>query len=157
MSSITPSRMLSIVNDPKNLPERDRVAFATSDRIRVDEHFGTAVCFLVYRFDDTQWQLTHAIEYPTLTKGHDANKLASRVLILQGCSHVYCTAIGHSAIQQLLQHKIQPLIVEPQPIEPILMQRLQFIQRQEFDRTREPSQPDRLIELLNDPWQNNFN
>ena len=152
MKAIEPSRALQIVTQNEPLPERDRIAIATSDRLHIDQHFGTATCFLVYRFDETQYQLIKAIEYPALNKGHDVNKLTNRVAMLEGCRLVYCNAIGHSAVQQLLRKHIQPLIVEPTLIEPILQRRLHEILHTPVAPQEPQDKLNELANLLDEPW-----
>jgi nitrogen fixation protein NifX len=111
-NAVTPQRELCLVDDPASLKTyAARVAFATSDRLHVDQHFGSARLFLVYGSYNDSWHLIKAIEYPEQPMGHDADKLAHRVKALTDCTQLYCNEIGPSAIRRLIQQGIQPLKV----------------------------------------------
>lgn len=88
-----------------------KVAFASSDRKHVDQHFGAARAFTVYAVDATSISLVEVAEFmETAMDGHEG-KLAAKIALLAGCTAVYCQAIGASAIQQLLAQSIQPVKV----------------------------------------------
>ncbi|MCG6862688.1 MAG: NifB/NifX family molybdenum-iron cluster-binding protein [Chromatiaceae bacterium] len=109
-----------------------KVAFATSDMKRVDQHFGAAESFAVYVLNSRRISLAEAVQFsPSVTdgyeeggrrqrsggdrkavpglgaSGHDENKLAARIDALDGCVAVYCRAVGASAIDQLRGKGIQ--------------------------------------------------
>ena len=89
-----------------------KIAFATSDRRVVDQHFGAAEAFALYDVDEHSAQLVEVAEFvETAMDGHEG-KLAAKVELLGECAAVYCNAVGASAIQQLLQKHIQPMRVE---------------------------------------------
>ncbi|WP_394153676.1 NifB/NifX family molybdenum-iron cluster-binding protein [Vibrio maritimus] len=87
------------------------VAFATSDRHKVDQHFGSAKGMLIFGIGKTEWHLLEAIEYPD-PKGDTHQKLPNRIRDLHGCAAVYCVACGASAIRQLLGEDINPVKVD---------------------------------------------
>jgi nitrogen fixation protein NifX len=102
-----------------------KVAFATSDMKRVDQHFGTAESFAVYSLSPGRASLMEVVQFGTLRagesgggpeaslsgggplgpssdfSGHDEGKLAAKIDALSGCVAVYCQAVGASAINQL--------------------------------------------------------
>lgn len=90
-----------------------KIAFASSDRRQVDQHFGAAESFAIYELSDDA-RLVEVAEFTdsdTAMDGHEG-KLASKIDLLQDCAAVYCNAVGASAIKQLLARGIQPLKVE---------------------------------------------
>ena len=99
-----------------------RIAFATSDRILVDQHFGAAAGFAIYAVDGEHARLVEATEYPPESMDGNEDKLASRIAALTGCAAVYCLAVGGSAVRQLLAGGVQPVRVEIEtPIEALLL------------------------------------
>jgi nitrogen fixation protein NifX len=91
-----------------------RIAFASSDRQRVDQHFGAAEAFAVYVVEPPAARLVEVAEFSeadVLMDGHEG-KLARKIELLGGCAAVYCVAVGGSAIKQLLAAGIQPMKVE---------------------------------------------
>ena len=89
-----------------------KVAFATTDRKHVDQHFGSASAFVIYAVTPEQAVLLEVAQFENrLQDGHE-DKLAAKLGLLEGCAAVYCQAVGGSAIRQLLQRGIQPLRVE---------------------------------------------
>lgn len=88
-----------------------RVAFASSDRLRVNQHFGAAEGFFVY---DVTAEKTHLIavgEFPATAMDGNEDKLATKIDFLAGCAAVFVMAIGASAIKQLLAAAVQPVRV----------------------------------------------
>jgi len=89
-----------------------KIAFATSDRRAVNQHFGAAEAFAIYEFDEHESRLVEVAEFiETAMDGHEG-KLAAKVALLTDCAAVYCNAVGASAIQQLLAKNIQPMRVD---------------------------------------------
>ena len=89
-----------------------KIAFATSDRILVDQHFGAAAGFAIYAVDGEHARLIEATEYPRESMDGNEDKLASRIAALTGCAAVYCLAVGGSAVRQLLASGVQPVRLE---------------------------------------------
>ncbi len=88
-----------------------RVAFASSDRVFVDQHFGAASAFAIHTVDADSSALVEVAEFiETAMDGHEG-KLAAKIELLAGCAAVYCQAVGASAVQQLLAKGIQPIKV----------------------------------------------
>lgn len=89
-----------------------KIAFATSDRRAVNQHFGAAESFAVYEVGESETRLIEVAEFTeTAMDGHEG-KLAAKVGLLGDCAAVYCNAVGASAIQQLLAGGIQPMRVD---------------------------------------------
>ncbi|MCY9878129.1 NifB/NifX family molybdenum-iron cluster-binding protein [Vibrio natriegens] len=102
-------RRLYLPPEPTQEKLRVKIAFTTSDRQTVDQHFGSAKGVLIYGIYHTEWHLMEAIEYRTSGPAHD--KLPSRIEDLSGCAAIFCNACGASAIRQLLECDIQPVKV----------------------------------------------
>lgn len=101
-----------------------KIAFASRDKIHVDQHFGAAEAFVIYEIAPGETaRLTAVVEFhagDTRMDGHEG-KLAGKIALLAGCAAVYCNAVGASAIRQLLAAGIQPLKVEEgAPIDTLL-------------------------------------
>ena len=89
-----------------------KIAFATSDRKAVNQHFGAAEAFAIYEVSEHDAKLIEVAEFiETAMDGHEG-KLAAKVELLGDCAAVYCNAAGASAIQQLLAGGIQPMRVD---------------------------------------------
>lgn len=99
-----------------------RVAFASTDRIHVDLHFGSAIRFIVYDISPGRADLVGIGEFvPADQVGADGrvglagtteDKVAVKLEFLQGCSAVYAASIGTSSIRRLMGAQIQPVIVD---------------------------------------------
>ena len=89
-----------------------KIAFATSDRRAVNQHFGAAEAFAIYELGECETRMVEVAEFiETVMDGHEG-KLAANVVFLGDCAAVYCNAVGASAIQQLLAKSIQPMRVD---------------------------------------------
>ena len=89
-----------------------KIAFASSDRRAVNQHFGAAGAFAIYEVGEAEARLIEVAEFiETAMDGHEG-KLAAKVELLGDCAAVYCNAVGASAIQQLLLKSIQPMRVD---------------------------------------------
>lgn len=98
-----------------------RVAFATSDRKRVDQHFGTACALAIYAVTSQQATLVEFAQFGELEADGHEDKLQAKMALLSGCVAVYCQAVGGSAVRQLLTADVQPFkVAEGTPIEPLL-------------------------------------
>ena len=111
-----------------------KVAFATSNRVSVDQHFGASTGFAIYGIDETRTRLIELVEFPELpeggasgagrpaeTGGGSHSRLAEKISALDGCAAVYCLAVGGAAVRQLLAKGIQPMrLDDAAPIDALL-------------------------------------
>lgn len=88
-----------------------KVAFATSNRESVDQHFGSAESFAIYGVNPESMRLLGVSEFGQLAQDGNEDKLATKLDLLDGCIAVYCRACGASAVRQLLARNIQPIKV----------------------------------------------
>jgi nitrogen fixation protein NifX len=117
-------RHLKLIHSTEGSPIMSvKIAFASSDRKQVDQHFGAAEAFAIYELSDDDARLVEVAEFTesdTAMDGHEG-KLAGKISLLEGCAAVYCNAVGASAIKQLLGTGIQPVKVpEGMAIEELL-------------------------------------
>lgn len=98
-----------------------KVAFASTDRATVNQHFGAAEGFVIYTLDGERARLVEVTEFAAESMDGNENKLPAKVQALAGCAAVYCLAAGASAVRQLLAAGVQPMrLDDEEPIEPIL-------------------------------------
>ncbi len=86
-----------------------KVAFATADRERVNQHFGAATRFTIYSMDGERAKLVEVAEFPEEAMDGNEGKLSAKIAALDGCAAVYCLAVGGSAVRQLMASGIQPV------------------------------------------------
>jgi predicted Fe-Mo cluster-binding NifX family protein len=85
-----------------------KIAFASSDDRTVNEHFGRARSFLIYRIHDDRHELIEKRELAPACVGqsHDDDALARSALVLADCRGVVAAQIGAGAIDALIMHRI---------------------------------------------------
>ena len=97
------------------------IAFATSDRKTVDQHFGSAVSFSIYGISFERYQLLSVAEFSPPGKDDAEDKLKIKLDTLASCVAVYSRACGASAVRQLITRGIQPVKVsDGAPIEDLI-------------------------------------
>ncbi|MBF0590197.1 MAG: nitrogen fixation protein NifX [Magnetococcales bacterium] len=138
-----------------------RAAFASRDMERIDEHFGTATRFVIYRVTPTQATLDQVCEFDSANRDGNEDKLGPRLAALSGCHGVYCRAVGASAVRQLVRRGIYPTqLNENETIQMMIEQ----LQEQLADparsplkrgkRTKKPKGEDHFKQLLlEDEWE----
>lgn len=107
MSSLT--RSLEVLDDHQGAWLK--VAFASTDRVSVDQHFGSARAFAIYGINPDETALLNISEFGELEHDGNDDKLAIKLDLLEDCIAVYCRACGASAVKQLLARGIQPVKV----------------------------------------------
>jgi nitrogen fixation protein NifX len=105
-----PTRQLQIL-DGEDDGTLLKVAFASSDRERVDQHFGSSRAFAIYGVNPEQARLLSVAEFGEQEQDGNEDKLVSKLDLLDGCIAVYCRACGASAVRQLLAAGVQPVKV----------------------------------------------
>jgi nitrogen fixation protein NifX len=102
-----------------------KIAFATADRRHVDQHFGAAEGFVIYRVGPHRYDVLEAAQFGRLDMDGNEDKLGAKISALTGCAAVYCQAVGASAIGQLKRAGVQPIKVTPQTLISGLLRDLQ--------------------------------
>lgn len=91
-----------------------KVAFASTDRTRVNQHFGAAEGFVIYEVTPEKATLVGVAEFAEEAMDGNEDKLAAKIDFLDGCAAVYVMAIGASAIKKLMAKGVQPIRVDEQ-------------------------------------------
>jgi len=86
-----------------------KVAFASTDRLRVNQHFGAAEAFAIYEVTPDKATLVGIGEFAEEAMDGNEDKLIAKVDFLEGCAAVYVMAVGASAIKKLMAKGIQPI------------------------------------------------
>ena len=108
-------RRMRIVDDSEsNNASNDtsiRVAFASSDMLHVDQHFGSAKNLAIYAVNLDDAYLVEVAGFNYINHDENEDKLVEKIDVLKGCVAVYAQAVGSSATQKLLAAHIQPVKV----------------------------------------------
>jgi nitrogen fixation protein NifX len=100
-----------------------KIAFTTSDKLRIDAHFGSAKKIDVYEVDQAGYNFLKTFTFGgNLEEDGNEDKLLPKIEALTDCAIVYTSTIGPSAAGRLLKHKITPLKAreEGQPVNEVL-------------------------------------
>ena len=98
MTTLTAIRNVAEVSvDPSTL----LVAFASQEGDIVDQHFGSAQAFYLYRVNADHAELVAHQSFGYEKKDGNEDKLKPKLLWLAGADVVYCGSIGGSATRQL--------------------------------------------------------
>lgn len=107
------SRRLQLVWSIRQEPEAVlKVAFASTDRTRVNQHFGAAEGFAIFEVTPEKATLVGVAEFAEEAMDGNEDKLGAKVDFLDGCAAVYVMAIGASAIKKLMAKGVQPIRVD---------------------------------------------
>jgi nitrogen fixation protein NifX len=125
---MTLQRKLKLVTDDSAAPDDAsaiKVAFASADRKHIDQHFGAAEGFVLYKVSPSGYELLEVTQFGRLDMDGNEDKLAAKIEVLRDCLAVYCQAVGASAIGQLRAAGVQPIKVSPQTLISGLLRELQ--------------------------------
>jgi nitrogen fixation protein NifX len=99
-----------------------KVAFATSDQVTVNLHFGGAEGLIVYEVSPGAAELLKVGEFVKAEEvgetgrngltNTDQDKVLVKLDFIEGCHAVYAASIGTSSIRRLMGAGIQPIIVD---------------------------------------------
>lgn len=105
-----------------------KVAFASNDKIHVNEHFGRAEQFFIWEVGPEEAGFTGMVQ--VRTEGDDeADRIEARCSGLADCALVYVAEIGGPAAARLVAKKIHPIkSKEREPIS-VVVERLQEVLR----------------------------
>jgi nitrogen fixation protein NifX len=85
-----------------------KVAFASTDKIHVDEHFGRAEVFYLWEIGPEEAEFSGVVQ--VRTEGDDeADRIEARCAGLSDCALVYVAEIGGPAAARLVAKKIHPI------------------------------------------------
>lgn len=91
-----------------------QVALASSDGTRVDQHFGRAHRFFIYRLSEGGWEYLETRENKPACSGHEHadGLLEQSAELIRDCRGVAVSHIGATAIDLLLAWRILPFVLE---------------------------------------------
>ncbi|MEW5837838.1 MAG: NifB/NifX family molybdenum-iron cluster-binding protein [Pseudomonadota bacterium] len=138
-----------------------RIAFASSDRRHVDQHFGAALAFAIYALSREGAHLEEVAEFSPQAMDGNEDKLAPKIALLEGCAAMYCQAVGASAMQQLLARGIHPQKVEAGTTINSILEQLRAELRSEargwlakaIARSEQPRDARRFEFMAEEDWQ----
>ena len=91
-----------------------KIAFATTDLVHIDGHFGSAKQMALYEVDDKGYEALETITFAgnlnqDATKEQKLDKLHAKVEALLDCTIVYVLEIGGPAAGRLINKKVTPM------------------------------------------------
>lgn len=102
------TRRFEIVSATDRKGLRMKVAFASTDKVHIDEHFGKAEEFYIWNIGPEDAEFTGVIQVKD-EGGDSADRIEARSAALEECALVYVGEIGGPAAARLVQKKIHPL------------------------------------------------
>ncbi|MBB1486470.1 NifB/NifX family molybdenum-iron cluster-binding protein [Oceanospirillum sediminis] len=143
-----------------------RIAFASSDRVHINQHFGAARAFMIYDVSSQTYQVSEIVEFSTADAQQDKqhSQLDARLDLLQGCHGVYCNAIGGGAIRQLQAMGIYPVKVDEGLLIEVALKNLQSLWQSRpplwlQKALRQLQQPDagqRFLDMAKSSWDGDW-
>ncbi|WP_428239427.1 NifB/NifX family molybdenum-iron cluster-binding protein [Gynuella sp.] len=150
-------QVIKEIDDSKML----KIAFATSDRKTVNQHFGSAQSFTIYGITASEAHLLMVSEFEDLKQDGNEDKLVIKIELLKDCVAVFCRACGASAVRQLLACNIHPVKVTdgPDEIDTIIQSLQQELKDspagwlgKAVKQMQREQQPDRLDFMAEETW-----
>jgi len=107
-----------------------KVAFASTDKVHIDEHFGQAEAFYIWDVGPEEAAFAGVVQVRGEAEaGHSDDKIEARCAGLTDCALVYVAEIGGPAAARLVQKKIHPIkSKEREPIT-VVVEKLQEVLR----------------------------
>lgn len=102
------TRRLDIVRDKVSKGLSMKVAFASTDKIHIDEHFGKAKEFYLWEIGAEKAEFTGLLQVDE-GDGDADDRIEARSAALADCAIVYVGQIGGPAAARLVAKKIHPL------------------------------------------------
>lgn len=122
------TRRLQIVDGNRTKGFAMKVAFASTDKIHIDEHFGRAENFLI-------WEIgTEAADFSGIVQvqangGDEEDRIEARSAALSDCALVYVAQIGGPAAARLVAKKIHPIKSKDCEAISVVVEKLQEVLR----------------------------
>ena len=101
------TRRFEIVSGKESKGLSMKVAFASTDKVHIDEHFGKAEEFYIWNIGPEVAEFSGVIQVSD--EGDAADRIEARGAALEQCALVYVGEIGGPAAARLVQKKIHPL------------------------------------------------
>lgn len=103
-----------------------KVAFASSDKVHVNEHFGRAEQFYIWDVGPEEAAFAGVVQVST-TGDDEADRIEARCSGLADCALVYVAQIGGPAAARLVQKKIHPVKSKEQEPITVIVEKLQEV------------------------------
>jgi nitrogen fixation protein NifX len=104
------TRRLHLIGDSTRKGLFMKVAFASTDKVHIDEHFGQAEQFYLWDIGPEQAAFAGIVQVKVEEQGgHSDDKIEARAAALSDCAVVYVAEIGGPAAARLVAKKIHPL------------------------------------------------
>jgi len=81
-----------------------RVAFASMDGSRIDQHFGSARYFQVYDINGGEYRHVETRKPPAKCQGHCEGGFDHLLEALNDCDAIFVSMIGQSAAEFMIEH-----------------------------------------------------
>lgn len=105
-----------------------KVAFASTDKVHVDEHFGRAEAFYIWDVGPEEAAFSGVVQVKS--EGDDeADRIEARCAGLADCALVYVAQIGGPAAARLVAKKIHPIKSKEQEPITAVVEKLQEVLR----------------------------
>ena len=85
------------------------IAFASSDGVSVNQHFGWSKSFELYRITEDSAEYVKTLDSSQDAIEDEHEKLAYKISTIQEADILYCSAIGPTASKMVLASKIYPM------------------------------------------------
>ncbi len=102
------TRRLHLVESYKMKGLTMKVAFASTDKIHIDEHFGRAENFLIWEIGPEEAAFSGILQVHSAGEDEE-NRIEARGAALADCALVYVAQIGGPAAARLVAKKIHPI------------------------------------------------
>lgn len=103
-----------------------KVAFATTDKLHIDEHFGRAERFLIWDVGPDTAVFSGMVELK-VEGGDEEDRIEARSAALIDCALVYVAQIGGPAAARLVAKKIHPIRSKEQEEIAAVIEKLQDV------------------------------
>lgn len=105
-----------------------KVAFASSDKVHIDEHFGQAEEFVLWEIGPDDASFAGLVQIQAHGPDEE-DKIAARASALTDCAIVYVAQIGGPAAAKLVAHHIHPIKSKEQEPITAVVEKLQEVLR----------------------------
>ncbi len=107
-----------------------KVAFASTDKVHINEHFGQAEAFYIWDVGPDEASFAGVVQVrDEAVAGHSDDKIEARCAGLADCALVYVAEIGGPAAARLVQKKIHPIKSKEQEPIAVVVKKLQEVLR----------------------------
>jgi len=123
------TRRFEIVTSTEKKGLSMKVAFASTDKVHINEHFGQAEAFYVWEIGPEEASFSGVIQVQSEADmpGHSDDKIEARGAALEDCALVYVGEIGGPAAARLVAKKIHPIKSKEQEPITVVVEKLQEV------------------------------